>query len=220
MTVDSIQWTSVLEVPNDSPTPSVTSGTAIISRILSPGDAIDDNLFVTLNAPAAPQNTPPENRVATFTVTGTFHLRNGHTRMAHNLICTGEMLLPELPQLKVSSQTGRYDGNATELNFTISIMNPNPFSLPIDSLQYDLFVDDIALTHGNLSSRQQISAGGQLDVEVHRFVNSKDLPALATRLSKAKGFTYRLEGLFRTDEDTIPVHLVEAVQMPHERSAN
>jgi LEA14-like dessication related protein len=109
-----------------------------------------------------------------------------------------DVWIPQRPRVTMRADAARYDARSVELNFAINITNPNPFELPVDKLDYALFVEGRRITTCKVASSQTIKPGAALSFQVHEMLGKNRLPRLARRIHKNAEMDYRLEGRLRS----------------------
>jgi len=109
----------------------------------------------------------------------------------------GEIFGPRKPKVKLKAEAGRYGDRSFELNFLISLVNPNPFPVTVDGLEYTLFVNDVQISKDLLASNRQIDPSSELQFDVQRFIGKDDLQDLANAMMGMKIIPYHLNGTLK-----------------------
>ena len=107
----------------------------------------------------------------------------------------GELFPPQPPKVSVYAEGARYSSGVYELNFFVTIENPNSFELNLDGINYKLNVDGTEINTGTLGSKRSMQPGVGLEFELSKTVGAQEFKDLAKRLRGRTSIPY----LFNSD---------------------
>lgn len=131
-----------------------------------------------------------QRRIHRYTAHATFVVANGPDELEFEAEWDGELWSPKEPQVVLSPQAARYD-STVELNFTVGIQNPNPFSLQIERLKYELFVEGQKVSASMLAAGKVLSGGAELQFDITRLLGRDDFHDLARQIARQSAIAYR-----------------------------
>ncbi len=102
----------------------------------------------------------------------------------------GELFPPHPPKVSVEAEGARYSHGNYELNFFVTVENPNAFSLRLDELQYSLKVDGTPIHEGVLESNRTLGPGMGIEFEINRTLSAHNHKALTRRLRGRSAIPY------------------------------
>ena len=102
----------------------------------------------------------------------------------------GELFPPHPPKVSVEAEGARYSHGNYELNFFVTVENPNAFSLRLDELQYSLKLDGTPIHEGVLDSNRTLGPGMGIEFEINRTLSAHNHKALTRRLRGRSAIPY------------------------------
>lgn len=109
--------------------------------------------------------------------------------------CAGAFGDPEPPEVSVAGLgLGRPGLFEQELRVDLKLRNPNDFTIPVESLRFDLEVNDLPFARGRTSEDFELPALGETVVPVTVLVATTDLMDRALRLGTEQRIEYTLTG--------------------------
>lgn len=119
---------------------------------------------------------------------------------------------PEVSYKSIS--IGKASMNVIELNPTFNIANKNNFSIPIDTVTYDLSFNDKKMFAGETKSIGALPANNNKDVTLSLDLTEETLTSLQQLLFKDKKIDYRVKGGVKTMGLTIPFEKSATLYVP------
>lgn len=125
---------------------------------------------------------------------------------------------PEVTYKSIS--VGEVSMDAFELNPTFSIENKNTFSLPIDSVTYDLSLNEKNMLTGETKDIGTLPANNTKDVTLSLGLTQETLTALQQLLFKNKQLDYTIKGSVKTMGLAIPFEKSATLYVPEIKVAD
>lgn len=177
--VESISWIMNIEGEPEqqgTATPdSPTSGTLLVEGALSTSDEAFE--------------ARKDKSALTYSILATFVVADSEDFEAD---WHGEIFPSKRPEVAAKPQAARY-GSTLEINFTLIITNPNPFTLASDSMDYKILLDGTELTAGTVAQATKLSNGSETQFDIQQQVGGGELPELAKKLKGKKIIPYQID---------------------------
>lgn len=185
-TVDAVDW--VFEIEGG---PSVT-GTEPVALTIPTHSS--ESFETRLSLPL-PQHRPSETDAGALVIwrygfNATFQISTHDGPTQQQAQWRGELFPPHPPKVSVEAEGASYSHGSYELNFIVTVENPNAFSLHLDELQYTLNVDGTRIHEGVLDSNRTLGPGMGIEFEINRTLGAHDHNALAKRLRGRSAIPY------------------------------
>jgi LEA14-like dessication related protein len=119
---------------------------------------------------------------------------------------------PEVSYKSIS--IGKVSMSIIELNPTFNIANNNNFSIPIDSVAYDLSFNNKKMLAGETKAIGSLPANNDKDVTLLLALTEETLTSLQQLLFKDKKLDYRVKGAVKTMGLTIPFEKSATLYVP------
>ena len=185
-TVDAIAWTFEIEGQ-----PS-TTGIEAIGQTIAPKttDTFSTELAIPLASGEEALHSDTHNNLWRYRLTAVFQMKTQTGTEEIEAFWNGELFPPQPPKVSVYAEGARYNHGAYELNFYVTIENPNSFGLHLGGVTYQLAVDGTEIHKGTLGTNRSMGPGAGLEFELSKTVGKQEYKDLAKRLRGRSAIPY------------------------------
>lgn len=110
---------------------------------------------------------------------------------------------------------GDINTNYIEIKPTLSIFNPNGFSVPIESLNYQLIINDKSMLSGKTNKIRTLPAKQSKDVTLGLILSQQTLKVFQDLLFKEDKITYKIKGITNVMGLKIPYEHSDTIVKPN-----
>ncbi|MEM6732108.1 MAG: LEA type 2 family protein [Myxococcota bacterium] len=126
---------------------------------------------------------------------------------------SGEVFAPKRPTLSVHAQAARYT-RELDLTITLTLSNPNAFSLELDSVPYTFTVEGETVLEGVLAQQTRFAPNSEMKFDFQQRLDTCTFPELVKALENAEGFDYATKARILMGELELPVEHAGRVDFP------
>jgi len=95
----------------------------------------------------------------------------------------------------ITHEWGVVNENVTEVRSYVVICNPSPISAKLESLEYEIYMNDIKMAEGSSVETVDIPARGEAEVHLSTFIDNSKIPSWwASHVGNGEKTTTRIEG--------------------------
>jgi LEA14-like dessication related protein len=129
---------------------------------------------------------------------------------------SGSIPLPKLPELTVSGANAEHFGRSDiRLNFELSFVNENPFSVMVDKIVYKITVEGKVLSEGSMPVVESIPPSNEASYDISTGTLSGEASREIMKLVSKPSLGYHLEGQVFMGEFEIPVDATGTISFSH-----
>lgn len=145
---------------------------------------------------------------------GTLFVKAGGKTMEVPFARSRDIRTPRLPSVKMQElDAARYSDVEANIIFRLGVVNPNPFPLKIETLDYKIEVAGKQIAEGSEARGDGINPAATGVFEVQKSVNEQTHGKEIKQLVKGQLLPYVITGELRGDLFTVPVRLEGAVKL-------
>jgi LEA14-like dessication related protein len=197
------------------------SGEEPVGAQVAPGGTASFEVKVKTQYVSSPEELQAMNERGGSLLTalrGTLHVRSGGRTHELEFGRAREVRTPRLPSVKMQSlDAARYSDDEANLIFYLGIVNPNPFFMSVNGLDYKITVAGKELGSGTRARADKVtpSATGVYEIQHSITPATLQMDAKEVRaLIKRGQLPWMVEGQLRADLFAIPYKLEGVVQLP------
>ena len=185
-TVDAIAWTFQIEGQ-----PAIT-GVETIGQTVAPKttNSFSTDIAIPLASGEEAFQTENNDTLWRYRLSAVFQIKTHQGTEEIEAFWNGELFPPQPPKISVYAEGARYSYGAYELNFYVTIENPNSFGLHLGGVSYQLAVDGTEIHKGTLGSNRNLGPGVGLEFELSKTVGKREYKDLAKRLRGRSAIPY------------------------------
>jgi len=185
-TVDAIAWTFEIEGQ-----PAVT-GVETIGQTIAPKttDSFSTDIAIPLSSGEEALHSENSEGLWRYRLTAVFQMKTQNGVEEIESAWNGELFPPQPPKISVYAEGARYSYGAYELNFYVTVENPNSFGLHLGGVNYQLAVDGTEIHKGTLGTNRSLGPGVGLEFELSKTVGKREYKDLAKRLRGRSAIPY------------------------------
>jgi len=185
-TVDAIAWSFEIE---GQPT---VSGVEAIGQTIAPNttDTFSTELVIPIASGQDALHSDTQNSLWRYRLSAVFQMKTQSGTEEIEASWNGELFPPQPPKVSVYAEGARYNHGAYELNFYVTVENPNSFGLHLGGITYQLAVDGTEIHKGTLGTNRSMGPGAGLEFELSKTVGKQQYQDLAKRLRGRSAIPY------------------------------
>ncbi|MBW2703762.1 MAG: LEA type 2 family protein [Deltaproteobacteria bacterium] len=128
----------------------------------------------------------------------------------------GSIPLPKLPEIDVLQANAERFGKGEEakINFELGMVNENPFVLPIDKINYKVYLGGKLVTEGEMIVAEMISPSNEVSYDVATPIFSVQHDKEILEMLKKPAIEYKLEGTVQMGKFTLPMNATGTISFP------
>lgn len=125
-----------------------------------------------------------------------------------------EVRTPRLPSVRLHElDAARYSAEEANIIFYLGVVNPNPFPLKIDVLEYKIAIDGKQVAEGTRARGDAINPAGTGVFEVQLGVNKDTWGPEVKKLIQTLSLPYVIQGELKGELFTVPYQLADTVKL-------
>ena len=183
-----INWTFQLTGAKD------IEGTETETFQIAPHTGEEFNTSITVPLPKVSLDRTPDNTLIwRYTLLARFKLMTSGKSSIITKTWRGELFPPHPPKVSVLAEGARYSNGSYELDFFVTVENPNAFPIQLEELPYTLNLHNTTVHQGVLGRNQYIQPGTGLEFEVHKALERHEYGPLLERLRNRPQIPYTFD---------------------------